>query len=180
MRHAFSRALAGPFAALCVGASAIVSPASAQQLHRSVGEDMVTGASYCPVGTYLAAGQLLRIKGNEALFQALGTRFGGDGVTTFGLPDRTGQYLTYCIIDHGPAMLVERYVGEIMTAGGQCPDGTSEADGRILAVLSNTALYSLFGTRYGGDGAKTFALPDLRGNGQTYCVISLGTFPRYP
>jgi microcystin-dependent protein len=42
-------------------------------------------------------------------------------------------------------------------------DGWMECDGRVLAVKDNTALFSLLGTAYGGDGMTTFALPDLRG-----------------
>ena len=59
------------------------------------------------------------------------------------------------------------------------------ADGRLLAISTNTALFSLLGTQYGGDGRTTFALPDLRDvapksrNGQAlnYFVCTEGIFP---
>lgn len=58
----------------------------------------------------------------------------------------------------------DEYIGEIITVGFNfCPRGTLLADGRLLAISENTALFSLFGTIYGGDGRSTFALPDLRG-----------------
>ena len=58
----------------------------------------------------------------------------------------------------------DEYLGEIITAGFNfCPRGTLEADGRLLPIMENTALFSLLGTQYGGDGRTTFALPDLRG-----------------
>lgn len=44
-----------------------------------------------------------------------------------------------------------------------CPRGYAEADGQLLDISSNTALFSLLGTTYGGDGRTTFGLPDLRG-----------------
>ena len=44
-----------------------------------------------------------------------------------------------------------------------CPRGWADANGQLLAIASNSALFSLFGTAYGGDGRTTFALPDLRG-----------------
>lgn len=44
-----------------------------------------------------------------------------------------------------------------------CPRGFAEANGQLLAISANTALFSLLGTFYGGDGRTTFALPDLRG-----------------
>ncbi|WP_284126056.1 phage tail protein [Parerythrobacter aestuarii] len=58
----------------------------------------------------------------------------------------------------------DRYLGEIIMVGMNfCPRGTLEADGRLLPISQNTALFSLLGTMYGGDGRTTFALPDLRG-----------------
>lgn len=41
--------------------------------------------------------------------------------------------------------------------------GWALCDGQLLAISSNTALFSLLGTTYGGDGRTTFGLPDLRG-----------------
>lgn len=56
------------------------------------------------------------------------------------------------------------YLGEITKfAGTFCPRGTLEANGQMVAIASNTALFSLYGTTYGGNGQTTFALPDLRG-----------------
>jgi microcystin-dependent protein len=58
----------------------------------------------------------------------------------------------------------EPFVGEIrMFAGNFAPRGWAFCDGQLLAVSQNDALFSLFGTIYGGDGSTTFALPDLRG-----------------
>lgn len=56
------------------------------------------------------------------------------------------------------------FLGEIIEVGFTfCPVGTTEANGQLLAISSNDALFSLYGTTYGGDGRTTFALPDLRG-----------------
>jgi len=58
----------------------------------------------------------------------------------------------------------EPFVGEIrMFAGNFAPRGWALCDGQLLTVAQNDALFSLFGTIYGGDGRTTFALPDLRG-----------------
>jgi len=43
------------------------------------------------------------------------------------------------------------------------PNGWALCNGQLLAISSNTALYSLLGTTYGGDGRSTFALPNLQG-----------------
>ena len=58
----------------------------------------------------------------------------------------------------------EPFVGEIkMFAGNFAPRGFAFCDGQLLAVSQNDALFSLYGTIYGGDGRTTFGLPDLRG-----------------
>ncbi|HQU86244.1 MAG TPA: tail fiber protein [Pyrinomonadaceae bacterium] len=57
---------------------------------------------------------------------------------------------------------MSQYVGEIrITSYGIVPKGWALCDGRILTVKDNTALFSLLGNRYGGDGKTTFALPNL-------------------
>jgi microcystin-dependent protein len=60
--------------------------------------------------------------------------------------------------------VTDRILGEIsMFAGNVVPDGWTLCDGRLLDIASNTPLFSVLGTMYGGDGQRTFALPDLRG-----------------
>lgn len=55
------------------------------------------------------------------------------------------------------------FVGEIRTfAITFVPRGWAECAGQLLPISPNTALFSLLGTTYGGDGRSTFALPDLR------------------
>ncbi|HTI72647.1 MAG TPA: tail fiber protein [Candidatus Limnocylindria bacterium] len=43
------------------------------------------------------------------------------------------------------------------------PTGWAYCEGQLLPISQNTALFSLLGTNYGGDGKSTFALPDIRG-----------------
>lgn len=58
----------------------------------------------------------------------------------------------------------EPFLGEIrMFAGNFAPRGWAACNGQILSIAQNTALFSLLGTTYGGNGTTTFALPDLRG-----------------
>ncbi|RXR21289.1 phage tail protein [Flavobacterium amnicola] len=55
-------------------------------------------------------------------------------------------------------------IGEIQIfAGNFAPRGWAFCNGQLLSIASNTALFSLLGTTYGGNGQTTFALPDLRG-----------------
>ena len=56
------------------------------------------------------------------------------------------------------------FVAEIkMFAGNFAPTGYATCDGQLLPISQNTALFSLLGTMYGGDGKSTFALPNLEG-----------------
>jgi microcystin-dependent protein len=57
----------------------------------------------------------------------------------------------------------EPFIGEIKMVGFNfAPRGYAQCNGQILSIAQNTALFSLLGTTYGGNGQTTFALPDLR------------------
>jgi microcystin-dependent protein len=57
------------------------------------------------------------------------------------------------------------FVAEIrIFAGNFAPTGWATCDGQLLPISQNTALFSLLGTFYGGDGKSTFALPNLQGS----------------
>jgi len=63
-----------------------------------------------------------------------------------------------------PAVAQEYFLGQIIEVGnGFCPRLWAEANGQLLSIQQNQALFSLFGTQYGGNGVTTFQLPDLRG-----------------
>ncbi|GIQ69907.1 phage tail protein [Xylanibacillus composti] len=60
--------------------------------------------------------------------------------------------------------MADAYIGEIrIFAGNFAPRDWHFCDGSLLPISQNSALYSILGTRYGGDGKSTFALPDLMG-----------------
>ncbi len=66
------------------------------------------------------------------------------------------------------------YLGSLSVfAGNFAIRGCAFAEGQLLQISSNTALFSLLGTTYGGDGRITFALPDTRGRS----VVGVGTGP---
>ncbi len=56
-----------------------------------VGEIRMFGGNFAPAGWMFCSGQLLAISENETLFQLIGTTYGGDGQSTFGLPDLRGR-----------------------------------------------------------------------------------------
>ena len=68
----------------------------------------------------------------------------------------------------------DQFVGEIrMFAGNFAPEGWALCNGQVLPIAQNTALFSLLGTMYGGNGMNNFALPDLRGR----APVSFGMGP---
>ena len=181
-----------------------------------LGAVQATAGSYVPAGFMSCAGQLLPISQYQALYAVIGTTFGGDGRTNFALPDLRGKSivgsdyssgirfgselgtdsinltnsnlpvtgagspinnvqpslaLNYFITSNGlypsrgrPLGTEDNpYVGEIIAfAGNYTPQGWIPCDGRLLSLSDNTALFSLIGTTFGGDGRTNFAVPDLR------------------
>jgi microcystin-dependent protein len=60
--------------------------------------------------------------------------------------------------------MAEPFIGEIRTtAFNYAPRGWALCDGSLINIRNNTALFSVLGTEFGGDGVNTFGLPDLRG-----------------
>jgi microcystin-dependent protein len=58
----------------------------------------------------------------------------------------------------------EPFIAEIKMFGGNfAPRGYAFCNGQLMSIAQNTALFSLLGTTYGGDGQTTFGLPDMRG-----------------
>jgi len=69
---------------------------------------------------------------------------------------------------------MDPFIGQIQPFGFNfAPRQWSTCDGQLLAISSNSALFSLLGTTFGGDGRTTFALPDLRGRS----IVHVGRGP---
>jgi len=92
---------------------------SRNSLDPFVGEIMTVGFNYAPRGWALCDGQLLAISSNNALFSLLGTTYGGDGETTFALPDLRGRVSVH--VGNGPGLPQQSWgersgtVGETIT-----------------------------------------------------------------
>ena len=180
-----------------------------------------------PGDSLLLQGQLLSTSANPVLFDLLGTTFGGNGTSTFALPNLQGT--TTIGTGTGAGLATEAlgvptgsatvtlsaaqlppsdpslpgggdgggqpysnlqsslpletliatsgvfpsqggnsgsatFIGQVANfASNFVPSGWMAADGQLLSIASNTALFSVIGTTYGGDGVNTFALPDLQG-----------------
>lgn len=135
--------------------------------------------TFAPFGAPACAGQLLPLSQNTALFSLLGTSFGGNGTTTFALPDlrnriasggqingeeQDSQLVCKALIavTAPPGPRAYPMLGTVAMFGGNfAPEGWAVADGRLLAIAENVALFEAIGTTFGGDGVSTFALPNL-------------------
>jgi microcystin-dependent protein len=75
--------------------------------------------------------------------------------------------------------MTDQFVGEIrMFPFNFAPRGWATCDGQLLSISQNTALFSLLGTFYGGDGKTTFALPNLQGSVPIHQGSGAGLTPR--
>jgi len=76
---------------------------------------------------------------------------------------------------------MDPFLGEIkMFAGNFAPRNWAFCDGQLLPINEHSALFSILGDTYGGDGRTTFALPDLRASevqGVKYIIALEGMFP---
>ncbi|HMK24754.1 MAG TPA: tail fiber protein [Chitinophagaceae bacterium] len=89
-----------------------------------------------------------------------------------------GSGLNYIICTQGPLPAVggapqtTAFRGEIkLFAGNFAPAGWALCDGQLISIASNTGLFAILGTTYGGNGQSNFALPDL----QAATIVGTGT-----
>lgn len=70
------------------------------------------------------------------------------------------------------------YLGEIKMFGGNfAPKGWALCNGQLMSISQNSALFSILGTNFGGDGIQTFGLPDYRGTAPMHWGTGLGLSP---
>ena len=74
---------------------------------------------------------------------------------------------------------MEPFIGQIIAFGGTfAPRGWALCDGQLLQIAENQALFSILGTKFGGDGRTTFGLPDLRGRVPVHAGSGPGLIPK--
>lgn len=144
--------------------------------------------AFTPIGYLKCDGSVLTIASYPDLYSLIGTTYGGNGVTTFALPNLTSSSpltgLSYYIATSGNSpdlnnvspltsgnynyfshqSTFENYlIGEIKLAANVDASNTMllPCDGSLLATADYPALFSLIGFTFGGDGSTTFGLPNL-------------------
>lgn len=155
------------------------------------------GGNFAPRGWAFCDGQLLPIAQNTALFSILGTTYGGDGTTTFGLPDLRGRAVLHH--GHGPG-LTPRVLGQkfgeennVLTinqlpqhkhhipVSSEDPDG-DDPDGQVMAVQqedsyaesSDGSVYGRHTSNAGGGQPLNNMQPFIACN---YIIALVGIFP---
>ncbi len=168
-----------------------------------LGQIMPVGFNFAPRGWALCNGQLLAISQYSALFSLLGTTFGGDGRTTFGLPELRGRSIVHVGTGPGlPAITWGEKIGSVTISTGNMPAHThaysvqatttaanqstpaghvpalaEDANRNAINIYSNatpnTALGGATATGSTGSGSQ-FRNPML---GIYYCIALQGVYP---
>jgi microcystin-dependent protein len=116
-----------------------------------VGEIRMFGGNFAPAGWMFCAGQLLPISENEVLFQLIGTTYGGDGESTFGLPNLNGRVPQH----QGTLNGITYTMGE--TAGTETVTLTTQTipihTHGLVASLNNAGIATVSGNVVGQVGA---------------------------
>lgn len=164
-----------------------------------LGEIKLLPYSFAPRGWALCAGQLLAITSNQALFALLGTTYGGDGRTTFALPDLRGRVALHPSPDtpigardgHETVTLTQANMPmhNHMVAASTAQSDTPLFAGNTIAAAMNTAVgdVDLYGpavslqaldpavvSATGGSQAHENSQPSLVMN---FCIATQGIFP---
>jgi microcystin-dependent protein len=162
-----------------------------------IGQILLTALNFAPSGTLACNGQTVSTSTYGALFGVLATSYGGNGITTFGLPNlppvltQGGAPFQWVIVTDGAPWSsgMEAAIGEVRLLPAFPPVNTTltqtfiPCDGRAVEITSDEALFALLGTQFGGDGVHTFALPKLapvtvsNGPPLAYWICNDGYFP---
>lgn len=135
-------------------------------------------------------GGLLPINQNTALFSIVGTRFGGDGRSTFGIPNLAppiefslGYFMGIGGIFINGMGWGDQIVSEIRLAPAltdiRAPRDFLPCDGQSVSRTEERALFSTIGTKFGADSPSTFRLPSVPPPlpGLSYWIARRGVFP---
>lgn len=134
-----------------------------------LGQTMVSAFPLNTPGLLGCAGQSLSTSQYRTLETLIGTRFGGDGTNNFNLPDLRSTAppkCSYMMAVQGllpGGRMLRTLLGSLLLLPYEAPptQGLQLCNGALLQISQNTALFSLLGNRFGGDGKQTFALPNL-------------------
>lgn len=150
-----------------------------------VGQISLFPFTFAPQGWIFCDGQQLFIGENEALYTRLMNTFGGDGESTFAVPDfraiapKNCQYCISLFGEYRPSVNQLLLGQTIISAFSPDTRGLLECAGQSLSTAQYRTLETLMGNRFGG-GGNNFNLPDLRSKAPAKCsyvMAAEGMFP---
>ena len=155
-----------------------------------VGQIVLLPYDFAPKGWLVCDGSLIPISENEGLFQLLDFTYGGDGESTFGLPNLSAaapKGCNFCISLFGVFRenFYEGIVGETVALPDKIehPQNLIEPTGGTFAKNQYFVLEKYIGNRFGGDGVNTFGLPNLTNKfpkpGYRYNLATAGDDPNF-
>jgi microcystin-dependent protein len=165
---------------------AAVLPADAAVVHCFPGEIKLFAGNTSPSTWVVADGKIYLISEHRALYQRIGASFGGDGTTTFAVPNLSNKapldHTSYLICADGDESSSSTLLGEVVLyASAQPPPAWTLANGQLLRTDQHSTLFAIYGEHWGGDGINTFAMPNLSSkspiSGVNYVVALEGYFP---
>ena len=114
-----------------------------------IGEIRMFGGNFAPVGWAFCNGQTLSISQNSALFNLIGTTYGGDGTQTFNLPDLQGRLPVH----QGPGFVIGTKAGSetVTLTGSQVPGHTHGAGAKLQGTTNTPG-----GNVYAGGGPSLY------------------------
>jgi microcystin-dependent protein len=151
-----------------------------------VGQISLVAFTSQPQGWLVCNGQLLQISEYDVLFSLLRNTFGGDGESTFAVPDLRAvapancQYCISLFGTYGPDVN-QLLIGQTMISAFPInKPGMLECAGQSLPTAQNKLLETLMGNRFGGDGTNNFNLPDMRSIAPAKCSYVMAMQGLYP
>jgi microcystin-dependent protein len=159
-----------------------------------LGQIMMFGGNFAPRGWQFCAGQLLSISQNAALFSLLGTTYGGNGTTTFALPDLRGRFPLGMGNGPGLSPVVEGQIGgtesvSILTSNmpshshslnGSASAGTQSSPvGGAIAAINTGSVKTPATTALGFVNTAPTGPMQVQSIGQTGNNIPMATMPPY-
>lgn len=131
---------------------------------RTIGEIMVLAANYAPEGWMACDGASLNANDYKELYSIIGTTYGGNS-ENFNLPkkaDLDGSKYYICVSNGSYPEGMSGILSQIkLFAGPQDIRGWVKCQGQLLQIAQNTQLFSVLGTKWGGDGRTTFGVPNI-------------------
>ncbi|MES2180165.1 MAG: tail fiber protein [Gemmatimonadota bacterium] len=172
----------------CIAVQAAYPSADGHSRDQAPSEIALLPVTFTPGGWAECNGQTLPVSQCPALYNVIGSTFGGDGQQSFGTPNLTPRAPAgsrYFIATDGDVPLPPNpFVGEVrLFPTTTTPDGWLPCDGRRIGVDQYEALFTLIGTTFARPG-DTFPIPDLRQiavpAGTQFCIATGGYFPQRP